>query len=29
MAGEPVRRLLEGNAALAFDGDGSLVLHDI
>jgi ribonuclease D len=29
MAGEPVRRLLKGNAALAFDGDGSLVLHDI
>ena len=29
LAGEPVRRLLEGNAALAFDGDGSLVLHDI
>ena len=29
LAGEPVRRLLEGNAALAFNGDGSLVLHDI
>ncbi|HEY6697189.1 MAG TPA: HRDC domain-containing protein [Acidimicrobiales bacterium] len=29
LAGEPVRRLLEGNAALAFDGDGSLVLYDI
>jgi ribonuclease D len=29
LAGEPVRRLLEGNAALAFDGEGSLVLHDL
>jgi ribonuclease D len=29
LAGEPVRRLLKGNAALAFDGDGSLVLYDI
>jgi ribonuclease D len=29
LAGEPVRRLLEGNAALAFNGDGSLVLYDI
>jgi ribonuclease D len=27
VAGEPVRRLLEGNAALAFDGEGSLVLE--
>jgi ribonuclease D len=27
VAGLPVRRLLEGNAALAFDGDGSLVLE--
>jgi len=29
LAGEPVRRLLEGNAALAFDGEGSLVLYDL
>lgn len=27
VAGTPVRRLLEGTAALAFDGDGSLVLE--
>src|SRR5918994_1796774 len=27
VAGEPVRRLLEGDAALAFDGEGSLVLE--
>ena len=27
VAGRPVRRLLEGTAALAFDGDGSLVLE--
>ncbi|HET6953169.1 MAG TPA: HRDC domain-containing protein, partial [Acidimicrobiales bacterium] len=27
VAGTPVRRLLEGNAALAFDGNGSLVLE--
>jgi ribonuclease D len=27
VAGEPVRRLLEGDAALAFDGKGSLVLE--
>jgi ribonuclease D len=27
VAGLPVRRLLEGNAALAFDGEGSLVLE--
>jgi hypothetical protein len=29
LAGEPVRRLLAGNAALRFDGEGSLVLYDI
>jgi ribonuclease D len=29
LAGEPVRRLLEGDAALAFSGDGSLVLYDM
>jgi ribonuclease D len=29
LAGEPVRRLLGGDSALAFDGEGSLVLHDI
>src|SRR5690606_31038040 len=27
VAGEPVRRLLEGRAALAFDGEGSLVIE--
>jgi ribonuclease D len=27
VAGRPVQRLLEGNAALAFDGEGSLVLE--
>jgi ribonuclease D len=27
VAGTPVRRLLEGNAALAFDGEGALVLE--
>jgi hypothetical protein len=27
VAGLPVRRLLEGSAALAFDGEGSLVLE--
>jgi ribonuclease D len=27
VAGSPVSRLLEGNAALAFDGEGSLVLE--
>ena len=28
VAGEPVQRLLEGNLALAFDGEGSLVLEE-
>jgi hypothetical protein len=27
VAGTPVRRLLDGTVALAFDGDGSLVLE--
>ena len=28
LVGEPVRRLVQGDAALAFDGKGGLVLED-
>ena len=28
LAGEPIRRLMSGEAALAFDGDGGLVLEE-
>ena len=29
LVGEPIRRLIEGRAALAFDGNGGLVLHEL
>ena len=28
LAGEPIRRLMSGEAAVAFDGDGGLVLEE-